>query len=113
MPRFLSNAVVLDPFSKTEISIEDAKIILKFGIVVIDCSWESTETIFTSPFRNGRKLPHLLAANAVNYGKWDRLSSAEALAASLYLVGFKSQARELLSKFSWGEAFWEINNMNF
>ncbi|MHA1522599.1 MAG: DUF367 family protein [Promethearchaeota archaeon] len=113
MPKSFSKSIVLDPFSKVEISPKDMEIIKRFGLVVIDCSWESTESIFMSSFKNGRKLPHLLAANTVNYGKWDRLSSAEALAASLYIAGFPESARELLSKFSWGDAFWKINQMTF
>ena len=104
------NAIILDPYSDTLISMNDRDIISRFGIVVIDCSWEQTETIFKNQFRTGRKLPHLLAANSVNYGKWDRLSSAEALAASLILTGFTKEANSILSKFSWGNEFVKIND---
>ena len=105
-------AIVLDPFSKQIVSKADAKFVRKYGVVVIDCSWAKTEIVFRKPYRQGRALPHLLAANPVNYGKWDRLSSAEALAAALYLTGFCEEARQLLSKFSWGTAFFDINNFN-
>ena len=54
-------------------------------------------------------LPLLLAANPVNWGKPGKLTTVEALAASLYLLGRKEQCRTLLSKFRWGERFLELN----
>ena len=59
----------------------------------------------------GRKLPQLLAANNVNYGRWEKLSSVEALAAGLILTGYLKKALVLLSKFSWGLTFIEINRL--
>ena len=103
------NAIVLDPFSPHQLSIEDRDQIIKYGLVVVDCSWNQIEKVFKTPFQWGRSLPNLLAANSINYGKWGRLSSAEALAAALEITEFKDQARELLSKFKWGAQFWELN----
>jgi pre-rRNA-processing protein TSR3 len=37
------------------------------------------------------------------------LTCLEATAAALYMTGFDEQAELLLSKFSWGHSFWEIN----
>ena len=54
-------------------------------------------------------LPLLLAANPVNWGKPGKLTTVEALAASLYLLGRPEQSRTLLSKFRWGERFLELN----
>ena len=54
-------------------------------------------------------LPLLLAANPVNWGKPFKMTTAEAIAASLYLVGREEQARDLLSSFRWGEQFFKLN----
>jgi len=56
-----------------------------------------------------RILPNLLAANQVNYGKEFKLNCAEALAAAYYLCGFEDEAREILSHFKWGPAFFAVN----
>jgi len=56
-----------------------------------------------------RMLPLLLAANPVNWGKPGRLTTAEALATVLYLIGEREQAREVLGAFRWGERFFELN----
>ena len=109
LSQFPKNAIVLDPFSKNIINFQDRGNLKKSGIIVVDCSWAQIDLVFNQKFKTGRKLPHLLAANSVNYGKWDKLSSAEALAAALFITGFKDEAKKLLSKFSWGKSFWEIN----
>ena len=46
-----------------------------------------------------RMLPLLLAANPVNWGKPGRLTTAEAMAAVLYLLGRQEQAEQILGLF--------------
>ena len=64
----------------------------------------------TSPRLEPRTLPIVLAANPVSWGKPGRLSTAEALAVCLVLLGRMEQAKEVLSPFSWGEQFFTLNH---
>jgi pre-rRNA-processing protein TSR3 len=57
-----------------------------------------------------RRLPTLLAANPVNYAKPHKLSSAEALAAALIVMGFRETAVRLLGLFKWGDTFLTLND---
>ena len=54
-------------------------------------------------------MPYLVAANATNYGRPWRLNCAEALAAAFFICGHEDWAREVLTHFSYGEPFLEIN----
>jgi pre-rRNA-processing protein TSR3 len=82
-----------------------------FGLVGLDCSWEHAEKVLLKHVRGtSRCLPILVAGNPVNFGKPTKLTTAEALAAALYITGFKDQANELLSIFKWGHTFLELNH---
>lgn len=103
-------AVVLTPFSQKSISREDSEKARAHGLLVMDMSWNQIDGFpkLRADLQQ-RALPYMLAANPVNWGKPFKLSSVEALAASLYIMGYKDQAREILSKFSWGEQFLKLN----
>jgi pre-rRNA-processing protein TSR3 len=105
----MRNTIALDPFANEELAKSDKELAIKYGITVFDCSWKNILKINTSTLKNKRRLPPLIACNPVNYGKWEKLSSVEALAATLYILGFKELAKLLLSKFSWGNEFLRIN----
>ena len=105
------NSIILDPFAKHQIEIEDRNIILKNGLIVIDCSWNKLLVLKQRDWKYTRRLPPLIAANPINYGKWEKLSSAEAIAATLFITGFKEFSYLILSKFSWGPEFFKINKL--
>ena len=56
-----------------------------------------------------RLLPFLIASNPTKYGQWYTLSSAEAMAAALFITGFGDDARAVMACFSWGDSFWQLN----
>ncbi len=104
------DAVVLDPTAPKAISVEDRQTILNNGLVVLDLSWNKLERMPGSILsRTRRALPFLVAANPVNWGKPLQLSSVEAVAAALYIIGEKEQAGLILAKFNWGKHFLELN----
>ncbi len=105
----LYKAIILNPFSQKILSIDDREKLLKHGLIVIDCSWKNILKLKDLISKNSRKLPSLIAANPVNFGKWEKLSSAEAIAAALYITKFEDYAKLILSKFSWGKEFFKIN----
>ena len=46
----------------------------------------------------------------MNYGKPCKLSCAEALAGALYICGLQDASEVVLSQFSWGHSFFELNS---
>lgn len=98
--------LVLSPFSEKALSPEDRG---ARGLAALDCSWAHAEEVFERLSLNQRALPFLVAANPVNYGKPFKLSTVEALAAGLFILGQATQAELILSKFNWGHVFLELN----
>ncbi len=102
--------LLLNPFAIKSVSKEDKNIIEENGLVVLDCSWNSiNREVFRKTLGEHRALPFLIAANPVNYGKPCKLSSVEALAATLLITGYETQADKLLNIFKWGPNFKKLN----
>jgi len=103
-------AVVLDPEAEKALSREDLEAAMRRGVLVLDCSWNKLSRFprVRSGLRH-RALPFLVAANPTNFGKAQKLSSAEALAAAAYILGERERAEHLMSRFKWGSAFLDMN----
>ncbi|MDH3203884.1 MAG: DUF367 family protein [Nitrosopumilus sp.] len=107
-----NKGLVLDPFSEKTLLPKDKSLIN--SIIGIDCSWNLADQAFSQKFSGiKRKLPPLLAGNPVNYSKLNKLTTVEALSASLFILNFKDQGLELLNKFKWGHTFYELNQNLF
>lgn len=107
--------VVIHPKAKKVISAADRELLEQYGAAVVEASWKRIDEV---PFgRIGGKcerlLPYLVAANPTNYGRPWRLNCVEALAACFYICGHEDWATEILSTFSYGEAFLDINSELF
>ena len=105
---------LLDPNSDMILGGRDKEMVnLGCSLVVLDCSWKKINSSLSllggNTMLEGRALPLLLAANPVSWGKVGRLSSAEALAASLAILGRWGQARRILEPFKFGEQFFSLN----
>ena len=110
--RYIShNTLLLNPFSEDSLTRLDGNACN--SVCAVDCSWEKAgDNLFRRrELRRGRhrRLPAMLAANPTNYSKLGKLSSVEALAGSLFVLGFQNKAFELLNKFKWGSTFFELN----
>ena len=100
--------VVLNPYAHRMLSPPDrgAK-----AVLVVDCSWNQAQEVF---FRRlggkHRRLPVLLAANPTNYSRAGVLSSVEAVAATMYILGEVEEAARYLSIYKWGPNFITLNH---
>jgi len=100
------NTLLLDPTAEQALSPADRFV---RSITVLDCSWVVLDTGAVRSWRIRRALPFLMAANPVNFGKPCKLSSIEAIAAALFILGEKDRSAALLSKVNWGIRFLEVN----
>lgn len=105
------HAILLNPFAKKSLSKEDLKIAKKNGILAIDCSWKNAENSFEYLDQENisRALPFLVAANPVNYGKPFKLTTLEAFASALCILGEKEHAKDILNIYKWAPHFLELN----
>lgn len=114
--------LILNPYSDNILLPSDKRV--ANAIVGIDCSWRMADREFsdtaktktnsseTRPAYNQKRsrcLPPLLAGNAVNYAKVGMLTTAEAIAASLFIMGYDEQGHDILGKFKWGHTFFDLN----
>ena len=100
--------IVLNPFAHRTVSPldSDAK-----GILVVDCSWNFAEEVFFKRLGGKhRRLPTLLAGNPTNYARHGVLSSLEAVAATMYILGEVAEAERYLSIYKWGPTFMTLNH---
>jgi pre-rRNA-processing protein TSR3 len=103
--------VLLNPYSKKSLSMEDAEAVNKYGLLAIDCSWNHTENVFSSLHKHmiNRSLPYLIAVNPINYGKILKFSTLEAFAAALIILSHEQQAEQILQIYKWGPQFLTMN----
>lgn len=104
--------VVLSSEAQTVISREDLEIVRTHGVGGVNCSWNQLDKVPSRKLgrhRLHRILPFLVAANPVNYGRPFKMNTAEAMAASLYIVGLKQDAHDLMAQFSFGMEFIRLN----
>lgn len=101
----------MTPTAEKCVSPSDKSILETKGIAVVDCSWARIDETPLAALKpsHGRLLPFLVAANPINYGRPCQLSCVEAIAATMYIIGFKDLALKYMSKFSWGHSFVELN----
>jgi len=99
--------IVLNPWAHRVLSPPDkgAK-----SVLVVDASWNQAQEVF---FRRlggkHRRLPILLAANPTNYSRPGVLSSVEAVAATMYILGEVEEAASYLNIYKWGPNFITLN----
>ena len=103
-----AGSIVLSASGNQYLSPADAKRARR-GIVVLDLTWTNIDQ---EPHLRGvllRRLPYLLAANPVNWGKPWHLNSAEAVLAALLIMGFDEQADLFMPRFNWAPEFVNLN----
>jgi pre-rRNA-processing protein TSR3 len=101
--------LVLDPHAERALSPADADDD-RNALVALDCSWTSADADAFALAGDHRALPYLVAGNPVNFGRPMQLTTVEAFAAALCILGDRAHAEDLLSKFTWGHTFLELND---
>ena len=99
MHRIPQGSIILSPYTQRILSPADRRTAERQGITAVDCSWKNARETFYRLRGNFRRLPFLVAVNPTNFGHPYQLSSAEALAAALYIIGYKEQAEKIMGIF--------------
>jgi pre-rRNA-processing protein TSR3 len=103
-----NTTIVLNPFSGQLLTPLDKEC---KSILAIDCSWNlAQEVFFRKMGGKHRRLPGLLAANPTNYSRLGILSSVEAVAAAMFILGEEDEATRYLSIYKWGPTFETLNH---
>ncbi len=107
-------SITLDPFALLPLSARDRARAELAGILAVDGSWNrigARSRLYGTEerARSARRLPMLVATNPQHYGRWGQLTTAEALAAAVFLLGHGAEAEEILGAFPGGAAFFEVN----
>lgn len=110
LSHFAVQPILLNPLSSKILTSDMRSLVQRHGLLVLDCSWNKFESVFDR-FSYGwnARLPGLLAGNPTHFGVLGRLSTAEAFAAALYIIGFKAEAAKILDCFKWGPTFLALN----
>jgi len=104
------HSIVLNPFAPDVLLKSDNISVQHGGLVVIDCSWANATPHFKRRLSGiQRRLPALMAGNPTNYSRVGALSSLEASAAALSILGLHDYSKKLLSLYKWGETFLSLN----
>ena len=102
--------LVLDPYSQVYLGPWMRDNASRYGIVVVDASWKRLDTNRFKGIKGIHvKLPPLLPANPINYGKPCILSSIEAVAGTLYIMSYYEQYEKLLGVYKWMNTFHLLN----
>jgi pre-rRNA-processing protein TSR3 len=103
-----NTTIVLNPFAGTVLSPLDVSC---KSILAIDCSWNLAQEVFFRKIGGKhRRLPGLLAANPTNYSRLGILSSVEAVAATMFILGEEDEAMRYLALYKWGPTFETLNH---
>ncbi len=101
-------SIVLSPFAEKALSPDDIRY-ARHGLVVMDLTWTNIDEFPRPKGTNDRALPYMLASNPINWGKPMELNSAEAVMASLFILGEREQGETFLGRFNWAPEFMRLN----
>ena len=109
--------LLLDPHAEEPLGPGDRPLAVEGGVLGIDCSWNRLgvrggypeAALWLRKVRTRRRLPWLVAANPQHFGRLGELNTAEAFAASLWLLGEPDRALSLIEAFPGGATFLQIN----
>ena len=99
--------IVLNPYAHRVLAppVKGAK-----AVLAVDCSWNQAQEVFFRKLGGKhRRLPILLAANPTNYSRAGMLSSLEAVAATMYILGEVEEAMVYLAIYKLGPNFETLN----